>query len=173
MALLKDTWNDGALFRLVEGENYPYSAIKNAYNQMSSKGRLRRIPVLRCYPGVYAYGRSLVITPEQMLSDTFDGLRLDNITTYNQVQTLSFIPRLCPVMQTAKEAAVKIRDSRYYGCNYNVDIERVYGEYSGDRGYYPIVNIVSYRDIGDFIDSLSDDMLCVYTYKIYENKISE
>lgn len=181
MALLKDTWNDGALFRLVEGENYPYSAIKNAFNQMSSKGNksanmntgLTFNYRTSRYPGLYASGRSLVITPEQFKSDTFDGLQLDNITTYNQVQSLSFIPRLCPVMQTAKEATAKIRDSRNYGRNYNVDIDRIYEGYPNDLGYYPIVNIVSYRDIGDFIDSLSDDMLCVYTYKIYENNESE
>ena len=182
MALLKDTWDSGeALFRLVQGENYPYSAIKNAYRQMSTKGNKSanintdvtfNYKTLR-YPGLYAFGRSLVITPEQFKTDTFDGLRLDVIETYSQVQALSFIPRLCPVMQTAKEAVEKIRDSQYYSCNYNVDIERVYGEYPGDSGYYPIVNIVSYRDIGDFIDSLSDGMLCVSTYKIYENNESE
>ena len=181
MALLKDTWNDGALCRLVQGENYPYSAIKNAFNQMSSKGNksanmntgLTFNYKTSRYPGLYASGRSPVITPEQMLSDTFDGLQIDSIATYNQVETLSFIPRLCPVMQTAKEATVKIRDSQYYSRNYNVDIERVYDGYPGDLGYYPIVNIVSHRDIGDFIDSLSDDMLCVYTYKIYENNETE
>lgn len=182
MALLKDTWNSGeALCRLVQGENYPYSAIKNAYKQMSTKGNKSgnmnadltfNYETFR-YPGLYASARSLVITPEQFKTDTFDGLQLDVITLYNRVQDLSFIPRLCPVMQTAKEAAEKIRDSRNYSCNYNVDIERVYAAYSGDAGYYPIVNIVRYRDIGDFIDSLSDDMLCVYTYKIYENNESE
>lgn len=180
MALLKDTWDSGeALFRLVEGENYPYSAIKNAYRQMSTKGNKNanvntdvtfNYKTFR-YPGLYASGRTLVITPEQFKTDTFDGLHLDVIETYSRVQALSFIPRLCPVMQAAKEAAEKIRDSQHYSCNYNVDIERVYDEYNG--GYYPIVNIVSYRDIGDFIDSLSDGMLCVSTYKIYENNESE
>lgn len=178
MALLKDIWNSGeALFRLVQGENYPYSAIKEAYHQMSSKGNTSaNINVgvtfnyeTSRYPGLYASPRNLVLTPESFKSDTFDGLRLDVITAYNQVQALNFIPRLCPVMQTAKEAAQKIRDATYYSCNFNVDIERVYKAYSGDYGYYPVVNIIAYRDIGDFINNIPDEMLCVYSYKIYEN----
>lgn len=178
MALLKDIWNSGeALFRLVQGENYPYSAIKEAYHQMSSKGNTSgnfNVGVTfnyetSRYPGLYASPRNPVLTPESFKSDTFDGLRLDVITAYNQVQALNFIPRLCPVMQTAKEAAQKIRDATYYSRNFNVDIERVYKAYSGDYGYYPVVNIIAYRDIGDFINNIPDEMLCVYSYKIYEN----
>lgn len=181
MALLKDTWNSGAFCRLVQGENYPYSAIKNAYSEMSKKGNttgnmnagLTFNYETSRYPGLYASPRNLVLTQESFKSDTFDGLNIGDITVYNRVQALSFAPRLCPVMQTAKEAAEKIRDGGSYARNYNVEIERVYIQYSGDYGYYPRVNIVNYRDIGDFINSIPDEMLCVNSYKIYENNETE
>lgn len=181
MALLKDIWDSGdALFRLVQGKNYPYFAIKNAYSEMSNKGNTSgnmntgltfNYEIYR-FPGLYAYPRSLVLTPESFKTDTFDGLQLGEIGMLNRVQSLSFIPRLCPVMQTAKEAAEKIRDNQTYGRNYDVEIERVYYEYNTD-GYYPRVNIVSSRDIGDFINSIPDEMLCVNSYKIYENNETE
>lgn len=182
MGLLKDEWNSTAFFKIVQGNNYPYTALKNAYNTMDAKGNtsgnMNTSLVFNWnnlrYPGRHSNNiivRAFLNTSSQIYKDTFDGLAPHNQNVLNNIYSLEYMPRLCPVMQSAKTVAESIRDSQYYSAQYHVEVKRSYAAYSpSTSGYYPELHISKSQPISDFIDALSDDDLCVFSYKIYENK---